>query len=487
MPAHLLPALSSCSPFFTGLIIARNTDKTLEQQLKLAYLNIQTQAELEKCRQKSQADMEISRQYFQERMEHLRFGQQMTLEKARQVFQKKLSLMNHELQKEITGFVKSVDMAIAQENLDFQKWRFEQEIMLQQQLANFNRETQFALADLQRKTALGIPEANKLFENWPLKIVPSQILDAHHRAGAVPLHVIISPPSVDFDRFGGGLPQNFPKIEERLAEALRQLLNKHYPLNSPVRPSELLDGAWDSNRFHGGASMKILFRMLKSEPVLILDSKADGDYLNFRAAYWGLGQDNYNYEQIISRLPYRDILYESAKERALKWKTDVRDKLRAKGKEIKDINEKYGGDNAVNLAMLEEDEEFRKDGIVIERHYKMNHADWNVLCEILSAYHCVITGVITDAHHLIHHGISPIFPELMTDLIKNKPILPVSDIMKWVSLTYHEVLKALETEQPHIVPEYALQIAKSLAKLPDKSFAEEMVNYSLDAKLKFRI
>jgi len=502
----LMGTLSSLGSFFTTLVLGRNADKNISLQRELedkrrqtqleledrrqmtilqsAYLNIKFQAALELQRENFQEGLEISRQNFQERMENLRFGQQMTLEQARQVFQSRLSQLNHERQMEIASFTKSVDLAISQKNLDFQKWRFEQEKALQEQLADYNRQMQFELAKYHRETTLNLPQEQTLFENWPLRIVPSQIINSYRGSGAIPLRMIISPPSVDFDRFAGASSQSFPKIEERIAEGLRELLNRHYPLNSTVRPAELLDGAWDSNRFHGGASMRALFDKLKSEPVLILDSKTDGDYLNFRIAYWGPGQDVYNYEQILSRLSYKEILNESAKARARKWKTDVKDKLLKMGKSADEIDRKYGGDNAVNLAIMEEDEEFRRNGIEIPRVYKTNYEDYDVLCQVLNIWHCAAAGVIADAHHLIHYDVPPILPEVLPDMLAEKPVLPASDLAGWVVSSYLDVFKAVEIEKPCWIPDLTLQLAKGLSKLPDKSFAREQVVYSIQERLK---
>ena len=209
-----------------------------------------------------------------------------------------------------------------QEN--FEREQFERQKLLQEKLATYNRETILMQAAQERKTALASVEANKLFENWPLRIVPSLILNSHHGEDSIPLRIIPVPPIVDFDKFGSKV-ENFPRIEKYLAEGLRQFLTQHYSLNNSIRPVELLDGAWDSNRYHGGSSIKALFEMLKPEPILILESEIDGNYLNFRIGYWGLGQTNYSYVPVISRLPYREMIYESAKTRARNWKP-IRDK-----------------------------------------------------------------------------------------------------------------------------------------------------------------
>lgn len=542
-----MPILSLLTPiatFFGGLIFARNTDKstktskeialhqsdtqkTLEiqrqqTQLKLAYLNIEAQAQLEKRRQEFQSDsqekqhqlqrdlthlnieaqaqlakrrqdfelgLQERQHQFQERMEYLRFGQQVTLEKARQEFQVRLNALQFEQQKEIQTFVQNVQLAINQKNLDFQRWRFEQEAILQQQLAEYNRQTQLTVARYQRETALKLPEANKLFENWPLRIVPAQILNSHHDESVIPLRIIISPPVVDFDKFEHTEKQTFPKIEKRLAEGLRQLLNQHYPLQSTVRPTELLDGAWDSGRFHGGASIKGLFSLLQSEPTLVLESEVDGDYLNFRLAYWGVGQTTYQYDSLISKLPYRDILFASAKQRAQQWRIEVRDKLVAKGMSLKDINERYdhtqshGAYNATNLAIFEEEEEFAQLGISVSRPYRSEPKDWDALCQILEIYHCVVTGVMADLHHLIHNHTALLLPSLLPQLLKNWTLLSNDSLIRWVVTSYQSVFNLLMTERGYQVPELTLQLAEGLVKWGDKHWAWDLVKDSLTIHL----
>lgn len=458
-----------------------------ETQLKLAYLNIAYQARLEDRREDFQMGLEMSRQQFQERMENLRFGQQITLEQARQAFQLKLNSLQHQQQLEIQGFIQSVNWAINQKNLDFQKWRTQQEMSLQKELATYNRQTQFAIAAYQRETAFLLPQVHKIFENWPLTLVPAQILNSHHSHGIVPLRVIIAPPEVDFDKFERSSNQHFPKIEKRLAKGLRKFLSANYPLNSATRPTELLDGAWESKRFRGGASIKALFGMLKSEPMLILESDVDGDYVNFCVAYWGGGTENYWYEGVIPGLPYRDILYESAKARALKWKRETRDKLLATGKTLEEINQKYGGDNAINLAILEEDEEFKGDGISIPRHYRVNSEDSDYLCQVLVASHCLVTGWIADAHYLINYDVKPLLPDVLPDLLTDESALPVNEVVQAVVSGYKKLFKAIAIEQPHTIPELALNLAKGLANLRDKSFANEMLDYSIQTRLNLNL
>ena len=68
----------------------------------------------------------------------------------------------------------------------------DQEKTLQQQLVLYHRETELKLADIQRETALKLPEVNKILESWPLKLYPSQSL-SHKRHKPIPLKVFLAP------------------------------------------------------------------------------------------------------------------------------------------------------------------------------------------------------------------------------------------------------------------------------------------------------
>ena len=123
----------------------------------------------------------------------------------------------------------------------------------------------------------------------------------------MPLHIFFAPPKLQFERFANAVNNNksFPDIELTLAEGLRQFFREYSQQN---RRLDLLAGAWVSKTFHSEASIKALFGVLKSEPTLVLESEIDGDYINFRIAYWGLNWNDFRYDPIISRVPYRDIL-----------------------------------------------------------------------------------------------------------------------------------------------------------------------------------
>jgi hypothetical protein len=246
-----------------------------------------------------------------------------------------------------------------------------------------------------------------------------------------------------------------------------------------------LGGAWDSKRFHGEASIKALFNLLKSEPTLILESEMDGDTLNFRLAYWGIGQPRYTYCSLF-KLPYRDFLAASAKARALRWQA-VREKLVALGRSPAMIRQ-LGGDNEANLALLQEADTLQAAGINIEElhlQYQLNRQDWNNLVQMLATCHCLVAGWIADIHHWRYHGASPILPAQLPQLAQaiDNADLTRQLLEKTVAL-YNDVLSTSVSENVvGSAPDLALKLAHSFAHLPDQSFAQNYINVSLQAWL----
>lgn len=428
-------------------------------------------------RQGSDSSEDEQRWKTQLMLECLEIGRQIKQARDEQEFQEQPARLGHHQTRP-----PDVQTWVPQQDL-FQRWCFEEEKVLQQQLAARNRETQLELAAHQRQTTLQLPEVHKVLDHWPLRLFPSQILESHNGEVPMPLRIFLAPPNVQFERFGS--VQEIPEIESRLAQGLREFLSQNYSLHSPLRPTEFLGGAWESKRFHGESSIKALFGMLKSEPTLILESEVDGDTLNFRMAYWGLGQEKYRYETIF-KLSFREFVYESAKTRALKWQ-QISDKLLAGGKTLAEVN-RLAEDNATNLEILQQQTELRSVGIDISElpfHYKVNDKDFAALCQFLITCHCLVASWVADVHHLVHHDVSPLLPEILPSLTKESEPLG-QEVMQAAVSSFKDIFKALETERSHWIPELALKLAESLAYLPDQSWAEEQVAYSVESWLKQR-
>lgn len=455
MPLPLIPLLTPLAISIAGFLGFRNTNKTTStskeiaeqqqsNQLKLAYLNIQAQRDLEENRQHFQVNLELSRQQFQERMSYLGFQQQLTLREFDQQFQLRLRELDYQHQQEIEEYRARVNIAINQKNLDFQAWKFEQEVILQKEMAFFNRETQLAVAAYQRETTLQLPEVNKIYENWPLKLLPSQILNSHPNH----LRIFISPPELDYDRFANLIDpksRGFPRVESFLGSRLLKLLNQYYPRNNGLRPTQLLDGAWDTERFKGSSSIVALADRLESEAFIVIETKvALNKYLSLRVAYKGIGQKDYLYEEVIPRFQYHDILLAAAKARVGKTVPTQR----------------------VEILLAE---------------------DGEALYEMLEVIHCIIAAWVADIHHLKYCNAPPLLPKLLPELVKGLPDFLLEDEHSLLTQLMQEVVKGYlvafqqleKTERRYQVPELLLDLAQGVADLEDKSLVQKLVDDSL--------
>lgn len=467
MPAPLivavgLAALGTAANALSGWISGK---KSRDQSRELAQVNQAQQARFESNREAMQlAQMKLS-----------------CLQQAQnQAFQAAESRLNREHQAELEKFRQQVQKELNERNLQFQAWRLEQEQTLQKELAAYTRETQLMIADFQRETARQQPEVNKLFETWPLRLLPLQILNDQTYQGNPPLKVVIAPPEVDFDKFGSS-NTNTPKLEKSLAEGLRQFFNQHYHPHHPERAIEFIGGAWDAKRFHGEASIKALFSMLKSEPLLVLESEIDGDYLNIRFAYWGSAQSQYAYVPVVSRFKFRELVYESAKERARRWK-DKRDKLLALGKNPSEVNQR----DTHNLAILEEEEQLAELGIDLSQaqpRYQLGAADFEVLNQFLLLNHQLVAGLVADTHHLLQHDTKPALPQWLPELLAAGV---QADTLQPFLVAYQQVLHNIALERPVWAAELALDLAKHLADTEQKQWVEQALQASLVYWLKAR-
>ncbi len=387
--------------------------------------------------------------------------------------------------KEVKEFLEVVNNSLADSNSFAEtSAEFQREKILQQQLAVYQRQTQLQIATQERETTLQLPEVNRILDSWPLRLYPSQILKSHSNNARTPLKIFVAPPKIIFDKFDNR-EEEISELELMLAEGLRDFLNCYYSLHNPIRPTEFLAGAWYSKRFHSESSIKALFEMLKSEPILILESETDGDYINFRIGYWGLGQENYYYKTI-SRIAYKEIVYQSAKNRALEWK-QIRDELISMGENLEDINQ-MGGNNVFNLELLEREDKWKEKGIdtkKISLKYRVERQDYEKLCHVLINCHCLVASWIADVYHLVHHDVPPLLPELLPSLVNN-------DIdfqsLGAIASGYKQVYQALERDRSYWIPDLALQLGQSLSSLSAntdnvRTLAQEQVDYSLSSWL----
>ncbi len=319
-------------------------------------------------------------------------------------------------------------------------------------------------------------------ENWPLVLLPSQVLASGSLKNTVPqrpLRVFLFPLKLQ-GTCDPQLIEHRVDIELNLTQGIREFIEKHYPLNSQNRPIEFIAGAWKEQNFNQEATIKSLFEALRSEPTLILESEIVRNSLNFRIAYWGIGQENYCYKTILSQVNYQEIIYKSARLRALKWK-ETEKKLLEIGEELEIIRQ-LGKENITNLELLEKEEKWKQCGINTEDlnlPYQITAQDFIAFSKFLTTYHCVITSCIADICHLIYRESTPILPELVFHLATESSEHQREELITLILGYYQDILKILEARNPQKVAELSLKIAESLTKLPNQYWAKKQLEYSL--------
>lgn len=282
----------------------------------------------------------------------------------------------------------------------------------------YNRETQMQVAQYQRETELLRLEWQQELEQWSLGLLPSQFTKTHSPHEAIPFKILLAPLQTQGE-FATDVNQHLSILETQLGQALAEFLSQHYFLHDCDRPVEFLSGAWVHHSLRYEAQVKALFNQFQSQPTLILEPEIVGEDFNLRVAYWGFGQRRYIYHPVISHLKYQHILITSAKQRALNWK-DTAEKLLTSGEAPELVNQ-LGGENAINLELLEKEIKWQSLGIhpsTLSLQYQLNAEDFVALTQILMASSCIFTAWMADYYHLYHSGISPLLPEVITSLLQ---------------------------------------------------------------------
>lgn len=418
-------------------------------------------------------------------------------EKA-QDFQRGLAELNHQRAIEIESFRQSVNIAINQKNLDFQKWSLEQEKQIQYEILQLQQEFQRELTNTQHQNALEQIRERIRADNSPILSLAADLLENSFTHEVMPLKVLLSPPVLDYD---SSIANSYVTgFESFLSEEIRQFLHQGY-LNSKQYPVQLLDKAWSTKRQGGGAAIHSLYAQLKSIPVLVLESEIVGDELNFRLGYWSGGNVSLTESTILSRHPFTNLLYESAKQKALIWQ-EKRQKLLASGKFDEAYISNLGGVDEKNLQILEQE---LAEKAVLEEHgidishlpmskaYQITDQDYKNFYEFLSVYHCLTIGLFADILFLMRSwSNTPLLPTILPYLLnkyKNHPLLPpefwqqaILDAVK----VYGEIYNSFAADCSSVMPEIRMRFAASLADLPGeyRYLALEQANIATAAWLK---
>ncbi|WP_445252075.1 MULTISPECIES: SUMF1/EgtB/PvdO family nonheme iron enzyme [unclassified Microcoleus] len=490
-----------------------SADRISETQARNTDITIQTNKEIEASRQELRIQ-ELKLQEFQ-RQANLQF--QVEEGNLNRSLQSELARLNRESQTQEGMLNRQMQEQLAKINREFQanegklnrehqiqleifraelqKWCIQQQKELQLHLKNLDAQLARELRIYDRQSSIEVIQEQKRQNNSPIWLVAQDIVNSNPAQNPIPLRVFLSPPSLQFDRSGDSndAAKGFPDMEKFLGIYLQQFFEKY---SAQKRPVEFLSGAWTSKFFHSQAATKTMFHGLKTEPTLILESVAEGDIFNLNFGYWGLNWATYRYKSPIPMLPWREVLFDFAKERALQWQTQ-RQAYIAEGNSGEEFDELYGTE-AVNsflhnLKIIEREkkcEAIGTDPTDIPRPYSIHKKDYERFQQFIGVCHCLIAGLLADEYFLLHVSSEvrqrPLLPQLLPNLLRDMPSEEQAHLVE-IAINFYEMLYNIIGESESAwIPELKLDLAEGLLDLPDKRWAAAQIFESVKAWLQLR-
>ena len=418
-----------------------------------------------------------------------RIASQIEMQNRSLEFQAAMEGVRQEHSKEMEAYRQYCEDVRLQKRLDSEREQLARRFQHEEKLEQYRRETHLILSRAQLLTALTLADDKEIRETFPLKTPARVILDAYksyqENMKQIPLLVVISPPALQFEKFPH-VAQGFGLVENRLIDEIQEFC-KHYSLSNQERPVRYQGADWESKYSHGKTGIDTLHHVLKSVPTVVLESKFDGDLLRVYVAGWDMMQEVPHYEKVLT-IPWKEVLYPIARKYAEEWR-EYRMKLLEKGRSLEELKRR-GGDNELNLLILEEEEEDRELGRGGQHDYQYNVKEDKYIQELaqfLGICHCILVGLMADRYHFYHGDVRPKLPELLPGLLEKMPSNSLNEMLVGeIVSSYQSLYQSRSGKRPNAIPYLFLDLALSLSGLSDKSWAKKQVEFSIKAWLKLR-
>lgn len=426
------------------------------QEMQLAQMKFQYVSQRQ--RQEHEAEQgEISREFQAEQ-------NQITRD-----FQAQESKLSREYQMRLTEYVQQCEMKRFQTRLEYEKFLTEERRRMEIEMQERSQEFSVFMAFLQGKLNREAESVRWVMNNHPWRLHPETILGYYEKfqvgGRRVPPAIVISPPDVDFERYPNAPTSGLPKMSKSIEEGLRTFLSKHYDDSDTARPTMFYGGIWDTKEMVAETAATHLHSLLGSIPVIILESEVEGDLLNFRFFSWGMNQENYSSQPILSQFSHKEFVFDVQRNDALAWKAQ-REALLSNGLEPHEIAE-IGGDREFNLKQLEKEEKYKAAGATVSIPYKPTKEGVQTLIKILKVMHCLIAGLVVDAYYFTHYNVPFKMPEVLSELVAD---LPSNEAQPLIDLTvsyYKALQQQLVKQNPSALPELLADLGFKLASLTD--------------------
>ncbi|WP_333316947.1 SUMF1/EgtB/PvdO family nonheme iron enzyme [Microcoleus sp. B4-C1] len=372
---------------------------------------------------------------------------------------------------------------------ELQKFCLAQQRQLQLELKQLDALLAREIAQANRETAIATIVKQKNLENSPILVTAENLIANINPEDTPILRVFLSPPVLTHDAARPN--QNFPVSEEFLSNYLRNFLDKYI---TEGRPVQFMGGYWRSNVFREEAAAENLFAGLRVIPTLILDSSATPDDFYLRFGFWHINFKKYRYQTPIHQLPWVEVLYDFAKQRAVNWQ-GKRQAYIDSGKPVADFDSRYGEETVKgyqqNLRILEIERGALEEGedlSEIHRPYHLHKNDYNDLAEFIGIFHALIAGLIVDEYCLIflppNEQKTPLLPQLLPEMLAKMPAEEQETVIEIAVGYYQALYDNLAEEQSALIPDLRLDLAVSLLSLADKQWAAAQLYLSVQDWLK---
>ena len=360
------------------------------------------------------------------------------------------------------------------------------------EIAEFNlreaRTTAMLAAKLQADLAMRNAAVQDAMRSFPLNIPPCvmlenaglpqavlqdgeiNIVDANPCGGfqsAYPLNVIITPLFVD------STVKNREYISQRMIDnlygSIESFFTKYYSRDGE-RPIRLYNTSWNRNVAAGTHAAELLYYFLKALPVVAIEPRFDGEKFRAIVTHWNLGFDGDAIHRAEYEFPvnFKDMILGNAIKRSerdskLFSKIPV-DKQTQKVKSYIQVCENnLGVYNAISQDVTAEE---------CLQFISVEQSDLKEAADTLSMNMKVLLSAMTDAHHLLSVGTTPILPKLIkTEFPK---LLETEQFVESMRTMYEKCYDKLGYNADELSPILKLEYADIAIALGTETGADEV-------------
>ncbi len=379
---------------------------------------------------------------------------------------------------------------------DSGQWRRSQQQELQQKLRTTELQIILAIRASDRGSAIA-PHALKHDAAGSLTWeTVSQLLSKPTSAnselsgsGIVPLQILLHIPTLNSEDNLLGLADIFKELEARLQHFCQTYATQG-------RPVQLLARDWFSPTFSGQAAINDLFILLKTEPILALESDVFAETLYLHLGYWGLSSADYRYQPSALEIDLRECLNSFAKKSAVDWWKGLK-QATAKGMSPEQYSQNCDPGTVQifidNLKAIEQEQKVRQSGMTVnplDLLYTFQLQDFTRLREHVANFYCILLGLHLDEYFLLNlmpkSRLSPILPQMLSQLLTEMPPQEIAQVEKQIVMRYQSLYKLLAKREPLSYPDLCLDLALSLSDLPERAWAKSQIENSIISWLELR-